>query len=620
MVALAAYALLAGCQFDRSGVGAQQQNNNSNQNNNENSNQNANTNQNNTNTNNNTPPGCGDGVVGDEEGCDDGNTAPNDGCSEICQEELGWHCTGEPSQCVPVCGDGLILGSEQCDDGNLSGGDGCSSLCDIEPGWTCQGEPSQCTRCGNGTIEAGEACDDGNVSPGDGCSDSCQIEQGWSCQGEPSQCAETCGDSIIVGDEECDDGNAAPDDGCSDSCMVEGFNACAGEPSVCTCVIYADVDIQGGDGASWATAFSTVREAIELAATFRAQQTCEVWVAEGIYHVYESAPSDTIGLASDIGVYGGFRGSGAPNGGETTRSSRAPWTNTTVLDGSDPAAPATKVLRVVDASATTDATLDGFTVRNGDRSGTGQDGAGIYINGSDVTIRNCEIRDNINADDGGGLFATGGSFVYLSDSLLLFNTATDDGGGAMVRNGSSALIERCSFIGNTGGSGGQGGGLAVTNAAVVMLNSIFVQNTCNTGGAIAVSSGTLGMTNCTLFNNGSTATTGRDLHSGDSTCEGANTIFWNDLGADSNLVTFTGSPCQLHHSLFPAGSGYGAGPGENIEGDPLFVDTSSTPPDLHLQAASPCIDEGSASDAPATDYEGNPRVNAPDIGAYEHQP
>lgn len=146
------------------------------------------------------------------------------------------------------------------------------------------------------------------------------------------------------------------------------------------------------------------------------------------------------------------------------------------------------------------------------------------------------------------------------------------------------------------------------------------QNTCNTGGAIAVSNGNFALTSCSLFNNGSSATTGRDLHSGDSTCEGANTIFWNDLGATGNLITYSGSSCQLHRFLFRAGSGYGSGPGYNIEGDPLFVDTSSTPPDLHIQAASPCIDQGISSVAPSTDYEGNPRVNAPDIGAYEHQP
>jgi hypothetical protein len=54
--------------------------------------------------------------------------------------------------------------------------------------------------------------------------------------------------------------------------------------------------------------------------------------------------------------------------------------------------------------------------------------------------------------------------------------------------------------------------------------------------------------------------------------------------------------------------------------------------DLHLSASSPCIDAANGTTAPATDIEGNPRVDhlskpntglgAPwaDMGAYEYQP
>ena len=57
--------------------------------------------------------------------------------------------------------------------------------------------------------------------------------------------------------------------------------------------------------------------------------------------------------------------------------------------------------------------------------------------------------------------------------------------------------------------------------------------------------------------------------------------------------------------------------GDNsIESNPLFVSAGS---DFHLQSTSPAIDAGTASGAPAYDYDGNPRPNGSgyDIGAYE---
>jgi hypothetical protein len=60
-----------------------------------------------------------------------------------------------------------------------------------------------------------------------------------------------------------------------------------------------------------------------------------------------------------------------------------------------------------------------------------------------------------------------------------------------------------------------------------------------------------------------------------------------------------------------------------VEGDPLFVNPSQA--DFHLQETSPAIDQGSANDAPADDYDGHSRPQdgdqdgtaGYDIGAYE---
>lgn len=215
---------------------------------------------------------CGDGVIDPSEDCDDGDSFSDNGCSATCRVENGYHCTGEPSDCVTECGDGIRAGTETCDDGNTVSGDGCSALCrveagdcgdgnidanegcddggagagdgcsatcQVEEGWSCTGTPSTCEPiCGDGIRVVGEACDDNNRQNGDGCGALCTVEPGWYCTGAPSDCVTNCGDGIPAGEEGCDDlvGTPVGGDGCSATCTVERGYACTGTPSVCTIV------------------------------------------------------------------------------------------------------------------------------------------------------------------------------------------------------------------------------------------------------------------------------------------------------------------------------------------------------------------------------------------------
>ncbi|HTV20715.1 MAG TPA: DUF4215 domain-containing protein [Polyangiaceae bacterium] len=175
------------------------------------------------------PPGCGDGVLTNDEACDDGNTVAGDGCAANClSTEPGFSCAAPGKACARIarCGDGLVAPTEQCDDGNVTAGDGCSARCRVELGKKCDGEPSVCTNstCGDGIVEGAEACDDGNTTPFDGCSPICLKEP--NCSG-PS-CVSECGDGLLI-NEACDDGNRIDGDGCSADCQIEsGFN-CAEE-------------------------------------------------------------------------------------------------------------------------------------------------------------------------------------------------------------------------------------------------------------------------------------------------------------------------------------------------------------------------------------------------------
>jgi fibro-slime domain-containing protein len=174
-----------------------------------------------------SPPGCGDGVLTDDEACDDGNTQALDGCQANCLAvDPGYSCNppGEPCHELVVCGDSIVGSSEQCDDGNKDAGDGCSARCNFELGYKCDGEPSACskTRCGDGKQEGAESCDDGNDQPYDGCSSFCQTEPKCTAGG----CTSDCGDGLVI-DEACDDGNTKDGDGCSHECKKEAGFECS---------------------------------------------------------------------------------------------------------------------------------------------------------------------------------------------------------------------------------------------------------------------------------------------------------------------------------------------------------------------------------------------------------
>lgn len=178
-------------------------------------------------------PGCGNGVLTQDEACDDGNRDSGDGCLGNCRGvEPGFICRAENTPCEEYakCGDGIRSFPELCDDGNLTADDGCSPFCKVEIGFKCDdASPSSCstTTCGDSNIEGAELCDDGNAVPFDGCSVDCQIEPTCTVGGG---CTSSCGDGLVLGEEGCDDANNVNGDGCSSDCQPEPGYECTGEP------------------------------------------------------------------------------------------------------------------------------------------------------------------------------------------------------------------------------------------------------------------------------------------------------------------------------------------------------------------------------------------------------
>src|SRR5690606_37344049 len=124
-------------------------------------------------------------------------------------------------------------------------------------------------------------------------------------------------------------------------------------------VIHVDADAPpGGDGASWASAFHDLQDALAVA-----EAGDEVWVAEGVYKPTEGSDRmATFTLQSGVALYGGFDGT------ETDRDERDWVANLSVLSGDvgvqgDSTDNAYHVVTAGGVDAT--AVLDGLTVQHG---------------------------------------------------------------------------------------------------------------------------------------------------------------------------------------------------------------------------------------------------------------
>lgn len=258
----------------------------------------------------------------------------------------------------------------------------------------------------------------------------------------------------------------------------------------------------GGDGASWETAFNSLQAALGMARDH--DGPVEIWVAAGTY--LPESPNDlTIGfhVPDDVALYGGFAG------GETDRAQRDFAQNVTILSGdygqndepADPCCdgdPSTEcendvcrnricMIRpdccegdwdhicdllaeslgtqycpdcvphednshiVVDLSDTTSATiLDGFSVRGGAAPYSSfANGGGIFVAEGAPIIRNCLITDNYVAAVG-----VRHSQIDFSNCRII-NTRAVRGRsavGILIDEASNVVLSNC-LIDNHAGTG-----------------------------------------------------------------------------------------------------------------------------------------------------------------------
>ena len=171
----------------------------------------------------------------------------------------------------------------------------------------------------------------------------------------------------------------------------------------------------GGDGSSWATAFTSLQDALAYAERSDRRTPLDVWVATGIYHpdqgerVYRNDRYTAFRLLNNVAIYGGFTGT------ENTRDERDPAANATILSGDlldDDGGGYSNLAENSDVVVMADqvdgtAVLDGFTITGG----YGFHGAGLFVNSASPRFVNCTVSGNV-ATYGGGVHQGGTAHLH----------------------------------------------------------------------------------------------------------------------------------------------------------------------------------------------------------------
>jgi predicted outer membrane repeat protein len=227
------------------------------------------------------------------------------------------------------------------------------------------------------------------------------------------------------------------------------------EPKAST--IYVDDSAVGlNNGTSWANAYNSLQAALSAAVSGD-----QIRVAQGTYRpTADTDRTKSFPLKSDVAIYGGYAGYGAPN-----PDARAMKAYSSILSGDiatvgDNSDNSYHVVYGNGASAT--AILDGFTITGGNANGTSSN------------------------SNGGGLYNNPYAVPTVTNCVFVANSATGSGGGIYIEVWGGSKVTNCVFVGNYAGT--SGGGLYEHWSSSTLTNCIFAANTARVGGGAILQS------------------------------------------------------------------------------------------------------------------------------------
>jgi hypothetical protein len=264
-------------------------------------------------------------------------------------------------------------------------------------------------------------------------------------------------------------------------------------------------------------------------------------------------------------------------------------------------------------------------------------GGGIYSKDTPLTINKATIAENL-AWEGGGIRNENAPSV-LTNVTITGNKAIKIGSSAGNGGGIYHISASLDFLNGTISNNttqANGGGMYLFKTPADLKNLVVTGNTSyQSGGGIYIVTQpdpvTLTLTNATISGNNAYDVGG--LYALNPSIALHNTIIWGN--GISNIRSGSSNHTNYDYSLIGGSggssswsSGYGTNSGNNIDGDPRFVNAiayTQAPTaggDYHLQFNSPAINAGfNAYNSLETDADGNPRVSGGkiDMGAFEFQ-
>lgn len=282
--------------------------------------------------------------------------------------------------------------------------------------------------------------------------------------------------------------------------------------------IYVDPGASGANsGTSWANAYTSLQAGLADAAPGD-----EVWVCQGTYH--PGAPGDieaSFVLPAGVQLFGGFDGT------EAAPSERDWQANASILSGDlgeddsfgnpwwngwNITTPNSKRILLV-SGALPGTVVDGFVVSNA--SGTNTQGAGIFVDGSPIEVRNCTFRRNSSYQAAGTCLGVYGGFATVKNCVFTENWGRFvDGVGIWTGGTAGAQVEDCVFFDNHADayiSNGNGCGIALNGStASTVVRCEFRSNLAvvwpgvqypSYGGAIHNFSAPLTVDRCKFYGN-----------------------------------------------------------------------------------------------------------------------
>lgn len=115
-------------------------------------------------------------------------------------------------------------------------------------------------------------------------------------------------------------------------------------------------------------------------------------------------------------------------------------------------------------------------------------GAGIYVDGTTLTLSAGELHDN-SATTGGGIYMCGGNLTLLDNVNVHGNTAAESGGNLAVDGDESAAIT-IAGASICEGNAADGGGVALLKGGLTLSSGAIENNAASRGAGIAVLGGT----------------------------------------------------------------------------------------------------------------------------------